>query len=781
MSIFTRLKEVRLVRVLLVYLGAAWVVVEAADLLQEQLALPDWVVPVTVILLLVGLLVVAATAWVQSRPSTDRREAAGEVPTDWELDLKDLARSVRGGRLPHLTWTRALAGGATAFVTLFVLATWVFPRDEVGSGAVGSADPGLAVLPFRASGAELAPWREGLVDLLSRNLDGLGELRAIDSRTVLARWSEAVEDGADPDLAGALAVAARTGARWALVGSAVEVGPQVRVSADVYEVQTGRRVDGAAAEGSPDSLLTLVDALSVDVARALLEREEPELSRLRLSSITTASPEALRWFLDGEASYRRLAFREAIEAYEQAVELDPAFALAHYRLASARGWVGIGGLAARARAYEYRHRLPDREALMVEADYLARSGALPSGVELLREGVRRYPDDPEIRYQLGDIYVHFGPQLLMTPEEAERALARAVALDPGFAPYHIHLVDYALVEGDSAEAARRLEAEAALAGADSRELRAHRLTFDYLYGSPTARREAMAALDTLPEPVRSWLRIPISLSGERAHGILELANAVCADGMADLPPDPAYMYNCLSTHTAAGRIADVRRFMASLDRRGWALLSASAGIALRQTGADPSAPIHDPDPLLAAPPIPDGVIDPTLFTAGVLAVEHGRTTLVDSIIGVYTDTVSARSARGDTLEARIVRGLAEGLQAFIDLAAGERDGALGHLERSADLLAGSTGPESTFRTAVVWPLAELYAANGREREALPLYASLWQGLYAGPALIRRAELHERLGDDQEARRLRADFLRLWADADPDHPLVRRARSALEPG
>lgn len=87
MSFLSRLQQSTVVRAILVYLGASWVVVEASDLLQEQLGLPTWVVPVTLILLLVGLVVVGATAWVQSRPSTDAKEAAGEVPTDWELDL----------------------------------------------------------------------------------------------------------------------------------------------------------------------------------------------------------------------------------------------------------------------------------------------------------------------------------------------------------------------------------------------------------------------------------------------------------------------------------------------------------------------------------------------------------------------------------------------------------------------------------------------------------------------------------------------------------------------
>lgn len=597
------------------------------------------------------------------------------MPSDWKVDLADLRRSIRRGRLPHLTWGRAVAGGAVAFVALFLVAGLlvVLNGDRGGLGprelrAEGAA-PGLAVLPFSTSGSELDAWREGLVDLLSRNLDGLGAIRAIDSRTVLARWRESVPDEAAPDLATTLAVAQRTGALWAVVGSAVEVGSRVRVSADLYEVESGRRVDQATVEGSPDSLLAIVDELSVEVARALLSREDADLTNLNLASITTASPAALRAFLEGEASYRRSQFPPAIEAYERAVALDSLFALAHFRLGSARGWMGEENAPeARRVAYERRERLPAREALMVEADYLARSGGLPAGVALLREGVRRYPDHAELWYQLGDIYLHSGSQLLLREADAERALLKAVELDPGFAPYQIHVVDLALLRGDSAEAARRLEAERAASGSRTRTVQAH----------TAAPRGDAAAVLAAPQP-----------------GSLPLTN-------------------------------------------------------------------------------------PAFFLGGVLALEQGRPALADSAVRLLSQAADARAAGGDTLAAGIIRGLAEGVGAYAALVEGRTEVARTRLERARDLLAGSAGPEGALRTFLIWPLAELYAAEGRHEDALRHFEALREGFHAGPAVLRRAEIHEGMGDAERGAALRREFLTLWSAADPDHPLVRRARRGLPP-
>jgi hypothetical protein len=50
-SLFQRIKKARIVQVLFVYLGASWAVLQVADLLQQGLDLPGWVIPVSVILL----------------------------------------------------------------------------------------------------------------------------------------------------------------------------------------------------------------------------------------------------------------------------------------------------------------------------------------------------------------------------------------------------------------------------------------------------------------------------------------------------------------------------------------------------------------------------------------------------------------------------------------------------------------------------------------------------------------------------------------------------------
>src|SRR5688500_1644458 len=93
--------------VVFAYLVASWIVVQLTGAAIESFGLPDWLAPVALGLLFVGLVIVSATAWVQTRP----RARAAAAPGAWDLALGDAGRSLARGRLPHLTWSRAIAGG----------------------------------------------------------------------------------------------------------------------------------------------------------------------------------------------------------------------------------------------------------------------------------------------------------------------------------------------------------------------------------------------------------------------------------------------------------------------------------------------------------------------------------------------------------------------------------------------------------------------------------------------------------------------------------------------
>jgi tetratricopeptide (TPR) repeat protein len=452
------------------YLAVSWAISQVTEIIQQAFGFPSWVLGVSVLLLAIGVVIIAATAWVQSHPLTTERAARDEVPDSWEVEPGQITESLVQGRVPHLTWARSLLGGIVTFSLLFGFAgLYVVIKNRGRSFApteaiASDAGVGVAVLPFSVSGGELDEWREGMVNLLSTNLDGAAGLRTINSRTVLARWDELVGHEGRVDEATSLAVAEAAGGRYALLGTAVGIGPSVRLTADIYDVDTGASLGQAQVEGSPDSVLALVDELSIEVIRAIVGSGRTELPSVNLASITTASVPALKAFMEGEAAFHRANYDGAIVAYERAVEADTTFALAYSRMGDAYGWKEYIdhplAVQNRERALELVDHLPERRALLVRAD--AASGTYEA-VELAEEAVRRYPDDPEAWYALGEVRYHQTGEALAGWEETDEAFARAAELDPSFAPYQRHGIDLAFSVAHSELVARRMQKYEAIA------------------------------------------------------------------------------------------------------------------------------------------------------------------------------------------------------------------------------------------------------------------------------------------------------------------------------
>jgi serine/threonine-protein kinase len=356
---------------------------------------------------------------------------------------------------PGMSATRraVLIGAAVAGLGAAVfLGTRFSPRPE--GAAVASAAETIAILPFNASGPGTEVLGEGMVDLLSTNLQGVGGIRTVDPRAVLKRWNGS-RGGAGGDLEGALKVGREVKAGSVVVGSAVSTGHRVRLSADLYSIG-GERIARAQVDGSSDSVLPMVDRLSVALLRDVWRSREP-LPSIRIAGLTTDSIEALRAYLQGEQYYRRLVFDSALAAYTRAVEVDSTFALAHLRRGLTFGWTGGYGsppsTAAAEAAMRFAGRLPPRERRLLNAYHLFDLGK-PRAIDSLRAFVADYPDDMEGWYNYGEALFHLRGFAPSSPDTIVAAFDRVLRSDSSLTPAVIHPLQLGLIYRDTARLAR---------------------------------------------------------------------------------------------------------------------------------------------------------------------------------------------------------------------------------------------------------------------------------------------------------------------------------------
>lgn len=625
----------------------------------------------------------------------------------------------------------------------------------------------VAVAPFEALGPDLDLWREGLVDLISTNLDGAGPLRAIAPSVVMRRAPDRV------DRNGARLLAERTHAGIVIYGSLVASGKDsVRVTATILEITTGRSTDVQLRDDA-SRMDRLADSLSVAILRELGSTRA--IGATRLASLGSSSLPALKAYLQGEQAYRRSDWDSAAFHYQRAIALDSTFAPALRHLSNALSWKLTPGMEASREGYQYalragalNHGLAPRESVLVAADSIVAAlmlwepdEAIPARTRLVRrvtslldEGVRRFPDDPEMWFKFGDVHHHFTRFTFPSRSSirtAREAFERAIALDSAFAPAYIHQLE--LAANDQDIAAVRASAAAYLA-LDPHDTQGEgvRLALRLLAPDRPSRRDADSLVaNTAPEVVQAAFSIvaPVMDSAETqvamARALLEGVRAGRIPQEFSRGISATYVTSLLRRGHIAGALAqgDSAQWLAPLEAAFLRVIPAdSASRTFDRWFADPRG----------ARRVAAGAV---YWSLGGDSVHFRRAVQL------------AASNRLPGVPAALVPG-------WQALARGD----------TAAAIAALTIPDSIC-TSWCWearlPLAMLLSAARRDRQAA---AILDQDFMSWPSLkvmwmLERGRVNERLGVRPKAIDAYLYVANAWRNADPMlQPYVEEAKRAL---
>lgn len=440
-----------------IYVGGSWFVLEVTDQVIERFLLPEWVYGATVILLLVGLPIVVATAFVHERPASDPqsgRAAAPEAATESTRPASAGTANESGGlarKLRILTWPKAILGGVLAFTVLGIASAYIVLRGTArvteAYGAAGDAfgERGwIVVTDFEAPEGEediaLAAREALTIDLEQSEYVNVYSRQQI--APVLQRMS--LPDTLRLDQRLALEVAERQGLAAVLAGRVNRLGDDYQFIARVIQPGTGRELIGVRTAAHADRTIQGVEALSREVRSRLgEERAEIRLSR-PLPEVTTTSLEALKLYARAVTLLTdRHQEMEAIPPAREAVRLDTAFAMAYRLLSVANANIGRFGDAQKyaTRAYVLRDGLSDVERLHVEGLYhMVVTSDYRQATDTYERLLSRYPDDVR-----GAINLGAAAWLAGDIERAYLATRRALELAPTAISYDNAIEDALLV------------------------------------------------------------------------------------------------------------------------------------------------------------------------------------------------------------------------------------------------------------------------------------------------------------------------------------------------
>ncbi len=355
------------------------------------------------------------------------REVRYQNASDVRADLKRLKRDTDSARVGAVSvvaaahaqpWWRskaALAAGGVALAALLALATWF----TVFRGRAEVIDS-VAVLPFVNVSADPKTeyLSDGITESVINNLSQLPSLRVMARSTVFRYKGKDV----DPQKVGEdLHVGA------VLTGRLQERGDTLVIQAELVDVSKGTQLWGAQYNRRAVDLLAVQEDISREISEKLRLRLSGE-EKTRLAKRPTTNSEAYQLYLQGRYWWNKRnpeALQKGLQFFQQAVEKDPGYALAHVGVADSYHVLA-------STAYD---AMPPREAMPK-----AKAAALKA---------------LELDQALGEAHVSLAQVLEGYDWDfpaAEREYKRALDLNPGYPSAHHFYAVFLMAMGRQEEA-----------------------------------------------------------------------------------------------------------------------------------------------------------------------------------------------------------------------------------------------------------------------------------------------------------------------------------------
>jgi non-specific serine/threonine protein kinase len=315
-----------------------------------------------------------------------------DLPTDLERIINRALEKDRNLRYQHANEMRAeLQRLKRDFESSRMLGA---EKSSSSSGAHAAAaqKKSVAVLYFEnQSGAkEDEYFRDGITEDIVTELSKIKLLEIFPRSEMLAFRDKPVT---------AQQVGQQLGAAYVLEGSIRRSGNRVRITAQLVEASTRHSVWAERFDRQLEDVFAIQEEIARSIAQALRITLTPQEEK-RMARKPTENPQAYDFYLRGRSYTRRENMDYALQMFEQAIQLDPSFALAHAGIAHLCGliyelrdqnpnWIEQG-LAACDRAAALEPDLP--EVLVAHAHIFYAQKKYGEATLLAQRAIERKPD-----------------------------------------------------------------------------------------------------------------------------------------------------------------------------------------------------------------------------------------------------------------------------------------------------------------------------------------------------------------------------------------------------
>src|SRR5437016_5406800 len=507
---FAELRRRNVYKVAVAYAVISWLLIQAASILLPTFEAPSWVMKAFVVFLAIGFVIAVFISW------------AFEMTPEGMKRTSDIsADAVRS--FPY--WSRRKFAAFIISVAMIAagLFAYQFFRAPRLTTAFGAINQSIAVLPLLNESGDPKDeyFSDGLSEELIAALAQIRELKVI-GRSSSFRFKERKEESKT--------IGEKLGVATLLEGTVRKQGDRVRIVAELINAADGIELWTRTFDRELKDIFAVQQEIAAAVASSL---KTTLLGSEQGSSANpaTKNTEAHNAYLQGHYYFQRRNledYRKAVSHYDEAIRLDPDYALAYAERSEA--WTMIGDLSGQGKTAWPKAR-EDAEKAVAIAPALAEAHAalgwvrcfvewkFADGLSELKRAKELSPANPTANDLLARIVVYLG-----RPAEAEKQARQAAELDPLAFPAQNNLARALFFEGkfDEADAIARKAAEVHPAAASNRRFQV--LIAVQRRDGETALREAQLEPD---EAYRGFeLALAHYVRGDRAAADAALADLI---------------------------------------------------------------------------------------------------------------------------------------------------------------------------------------------------------------------------------------------------------------
>jgi TolB-like protein/lipoprotein NlpI len=520
-NFFAELKRRNVYKVAITYAVVAWLLIQAASILLPTFEAPVWVMKAFVVLLAFGFVMSAMISWAFEATPEGLKRTKDVSP---EMSLPSWSARKFATFIISLA---LIAAGLFAFQFLRPVGTSRRDVRQIEEGRPGGASlpisqKSIAVLPLLNESGDPKDeyFSDGLSEELIAALAQIRELKVI-GRSSSFRFKERKEESKT--------IGEKLGVATLLEGTVRKQGDRVRIVAELINAADGIELWTRTFDRELKDIFAVQQEIAAAVASSL---KATLLGADQRSSANPKTAEAHNAYLQGHYYFQRRNledYRKAVGHYDEAIRLDPDYALAYAERSEA--WTLIGDLTGEGKTAWPKARTDAEKAVAIAPTLAEAHAALgwvrfftewrfAEGLSELKRAKELAPANPTANDLLARVIVYLGRL-----DEAENQGRQAVELDPLASAPKNNLARILWYEGklDEADAVARKAAELQPNSASSRRWQV--LVAIQRGDKETALREAQS------EPDESYRRFEIAVA-QYARGDRKAADAALADLIA---------------------------------------------------------------------------------------------------------------------------------------------------------------------------------------------------------------------------------------------------------